>query len=101
VIDCGADVSRHATQLGGRAVGVIQYDIDGRAHDRERGPQFVEALAMNRFCPSKAALEPVEHLVEGLGQLVELVAGTAQRDAGRAVLFGGGARGRGDPMHRA
>ena len=36
-----------------------------------------EALAMKCCWPSKAALEPVEHFVEGLGQLVEFVAGTA------------------------
>ena len=46
-------------------------------------------------------LEPAEHLVEGLGQLAELVAGAAQRDPGQTVVLGCGAGGGGDLLHRA
>ena len=46
-------------------------------------------------------LEPAEHLVERLGQLAELVAGTCRRDPRRQVVLGRGAGGRRDPVHRA
>ncbi len=56
---------------------------------------------MNRLLALERGLEPVEHLVEGFGQFVELVARPPQRDARRQVVFRGGAGGCGDPVHGA
>ena len=39
-----------------------------------------EALATNRRWPSKDAVQPVQHQVEGVGQLLHLVGGPVQRD---------------------
>ena len=44
--------------------------------------------------------EPVEHLVEGLGKLAELIVGTAQRNPRGQVVLRRGAGGRGDLPHR-
>ena len=101
VIDRGADVGRHAAQVGGRAGGVVQHDVDGRAHDRERGAQLMGGVGDEALLALERGLEPVEHLVEGLGQFVEFVAGAAQRDPRRQVVLRGGAGGCGDPVHRA
>jgi hypothetical protein len=51
--------------------------------------------------PLERGLEPAEHLVEGFGQLLEFVAGTAQGDPRRQVVLGRGTGGGGDPVHRA
>ena len=84
-----------------RAVRVVQDDVDGRAHDRERGAKFVGGVGDEPLLALERGLEPVEHLVEGLGEFVELVAGAAQRDSRRQVVFRGGAGGRGYQVHRA
>ena len=41
VIDRGADVGGHGAQVAGRAVRVAQHDVDGGAHNGERGAQFM------------------------------------------------------------
>ena len=101
VVDGGADVGRHAAEVGGGAVGVVEYDVDGCAHDGERGAQLVGGVGDEPPLAVEGALEPVEHVVEGLGQLVELVAWSAQRDPCRQVAFRRGAGGGGDPVQRA
>ena len=101
VIDRGADVGRHAAQVGGRAVRVVEHDVDGRAHDRERGAQLMGGVGDEPLLAFERSLEPVEHVVEGVGQFVEFVAGAAQRDPRRQVVFRGGAGGRGDQVYRA
>ena len=101
MIDRGADVGGHAAKVGGRAVGIVEHDVDGRAHDRERGAQFVGCVGDETLLALEGGLELVEHLVEGFGQFVEFVAGTAQRNSRRQVAFRGSAGGCGDPVHRA
>ena len=101
VIDRVADVGGHAAQVGRCAVRVVEYDVDGCAHDRERGAKFVGGVGDEPLLAFERGLEPVEHVVEGLGEFVELVAGTAQRDSCRQVVFRGGAGGGGDQVHRA
>ena len=87
LIHRGADVGRHAAQLVGRAVGVVEHDVDGRAHDREWGAQLMGGVGDEPLLALEGSLEPVEHLVEGLGQLLEFVARPAQRDSRRQVAF--------------
>jgi hypothetical protein len=101
VIDRGADVRRHAAQVAGRAVRVSQHDVDRRAHDRQRGAQFVRGVGDEPLLAFERGLEPAEHLVERLGQFAQLVAGTCRCDPRRQVAFGGGARGIRDLVHRA
>ena len=81
--------------------GLSEHDVDGCAHDGERGAQFMGGVGDEPLLALEGGLEPVEHLVEGLGEFVEFVAGTAQRDPRRQVVFRGGAGGRGDPVHGA
>ena len=45
-------------------------------------------------------LEPAQHVVEGFGQFAELVTRTRRGDPRRQVVFGRGAGGRRDPVHR-
>ena len=87
MVDGRADVGRHAAEVGGGAVGVVEYDVDGCSHDGERGTQLVRGVGDEPPLAVEGALEPVEHVVEGLGQLVELVARTLQRDPRREVAF--------------
>ena len=81
--------------------GLSEHDVDRRAHDRERGAQLVGGVGDEPLLALERGLEPAEHLVERLGQFAELVAGAAQRDPRREVVFRRGAGGRGDPVHRA
>ena len=101
VIDRGADVGRHGAQVAGRAVRVAQHDVDGGAHDGERGAQFMGGVGDEPLLALERGLKPAEHLVERLGQLAQFVAGTGRRDPRRQVVFGRGAGGRGDLVHRA
>jgi hypothetical protein len=101
VIDRGADVRRHAAQVGLRAVRVVQHDVDGGAHDRERGAQFVGGVGDEPLLALERGLEPAEHRVERLGQLPQFVAGTCRRDPRRQVVFRRGAGGLRDQVHRA
>jgi hypothetical protein len=87
VIHRGADVGRHGAQVAGRAVRVARHDVDRRAHDRERGAQFMRGVGDEPPLALERGLEPAEHLVERLGQFAQLVAGTAQRDPRRQVVF--------------
>ena len=101
VVDRGADVGCHAAQVAGVLSGlssttstVARMTASG-VRSSWRGVGDEPLLALER------GLEPVEHLVERLGKFVELVAGTAQRDPRRQVVFRGGAGGGGDPVHGA
>ena len=100
-VDRRADVGAHAAQVGRGAVGVVEHDVDGRAHHGEGGPQLVGRVRDEPPLSVEGALEPIEHLVERLGKLVELVGRTAQRDPCREIAFRGGAGGCGDPVQRA
>src|SRR3984957_15715491 len=101
VIDRGADVGRHGAQVAGCAVRVAQHDVDGGAHDGERGAQFMGGVSDEPLLALERGLEPAEHLVKRLGQFAEFVAGPGRRDPRRQVVFGRGAGGRGDLVHRA
>jgi hypothetical protein len=59
-----------------------------------------EALAIPLLA-LECGLEPAEHLVEGLGQFAEFVAGACRRDPRGQVVSGCGAGGRRDLVHRA
>jgi len=58
VIHRGADVRRHAAQVAGRAVGVAQHDVDRRAHDGERGAQFMRGVGDEPLLALERGLEP-------------------------------------------
>ena len=60
-----------------------------------------EALATNRFCVSNAAGEPVQHRVEGGGQLGHLVVGAGVADPLVERLLAEPPGGRGDLVQRA
>ena len=77
VIDGGSDVSCHCSQVGGRAVRVVEYDVDARAHHCERSTQLMRGVGDEPPLTVECGLEPVEHFVEGLSELVEFVAGAA------------------------
>jgi hypothetical protein len=62
-------------QVAGRGIGVVQHEVDGGAHDGQRGAQFVRGVGDEPLLALECGLEPAEHLVEGLGQFAEFVAG--------------------------
>jgi hypothetical protein len=101
VVHGGADVNRHAPQVVGRGVRAAEHDVDGRAHDRERGAQLMRGVGHEPLLTLERDLQPAEHVVERLGQLAELVAWTRQRDPRRQVVLRRGAGGRRDLLHRA
>ena len=79
MIDGDADVRRHGKQVVGGAVRVAD-DIDRRAHDGERGAQFMRSVGDELSLALERGLESFEHVVECLGQFAQFVAGTARRD---------------------
>ena len=59
-----------------------------------------EAFAANRRSSSIVLLHPVEHRVEGVGEVGEFIAWARQFDAMREVAVAGAARGIRDPIQR-
>ena len=65
------------------AVGVGAGDLEQRLRDRERGAQLVRGVRGEALLLGDVRLEPVEHRVEHVGEVAELVARPLQRDAVR------------------
>ena len=59
-----------------------------------------EALATKRRWLSKDAIEPFEHRIEGIGEILDLVLGTGEGDALMEAAVGDAARGGGDLAER-
>ena len=78
LVDGAADLRGHGLELLGRPGGFGQDDVDGRAHDGERGAQLVRGVGHELPLRGEGGVEPVEHGVEGVGQLLQLVVGAAQ-----------------------
>ena len=74
MIDRDPNVDGHVMQVLDGGGGVVEDDVDGCTHHRQRRAQFVGGIGDEPPLAVESALEPVEHLVEGLGQLLELVA---------------------------
>jgi hypothetical protein len=96
-----ADPFGHGAQLRLGGVGVGQGDVDFGAGDRQRGAQLVGGVGGKAALGVEGGVQAREHLVEGVGQLLELVVGAVQGDALvqgalRQALGGGG-----DALQRA
>ena len=61
-----ADIRRHAAQIAGRTVRVVQHDVDRRTHDGQRGTQLMGGVGDEPLLALERGLKPAEHLVERL-----------------------------------
>ena len=71
------------------------------AVDRQRRAQLVRRVGREALLARERVVEPVEHVVEVVGELLELVAAAAQADAVVEPAGGGEPRGRVDVVERA
>jgi hypothetical protein len=78
-----------------------EHDVIGRTHDGERGAQLVAGVGDELPLARESSLEAIEHVVEGVGQLAELVAWSLHADSVCQVLPARRARGRGELMDGA
>ena len=89
-----------ASPEAGRILGLRERHIEGRPDDRERVAQLMRGVLDERALRPDAAVEPVEHPVEGIGQIAQLVLRAVEMDApgevGRLDVAGDG----GDPADR-
>jgi hypothetical protein len=95
----GQQLLAHLRQpLRGR---VLQADLDRGPLDGERGAQLVGGVGDEAALAGDRPLEAFQHRVEGVGQLLQLVAGARQRDP-LLVQVGQGQATRGgrDPVQR-
>ena len=60
------------------AVGVGEQDVGFAAHDRERGAELVRDLGREAPLRHEGLLEAVEHVVERVGEILELVVGAGR-----------------------
>ena len=75
--------------------------LDHRADDRVRRAQLVRGVGGEAALLVDRALHAIEHRVEGVGEVGELVARPGQRDAVVEVTVAGPACGIRDPIQRA
>ena len=106
------DTFGHDPQRGGVGVRVGEAYVYQRPQPGQRGAQLVRGVGDESSLRVERGREPAQHFIEGVGQLFDLVPGSAQRDAfvevalGQAVRRGGhGAEraqrpGRGEPADR-
>ena len=99
-VDGPADAGGHVLELAGGAVRLGQDDVDGGAHHGQRGAQLVRGVRDEPALRGERQVESLQHVVEGVGQLLELVLGPGQREPLAQVLVGGAAGGLGDRPHR-
>jgi hypothetical protein len=93
----------HGAQVTGGGLGVAQAHVQRRAHDRQRRAQLVRGVGGEAPLAGERPVQPLQHAVEGVGELLELVLRAVQADAllegvGGAAL-GGGGDGRQRPQH--
>ena len=75
-------------------------DVDEGAHGGERGSQFVRGVGHEPPLAGEGEIEAVQHVVEGVGELLELVVGSVEADP-LIEMFLRGAPGRpGDLVER-
>jgi len=96
-----ADLGGHGDQFVDRRARLGQDDVGSGAHQGQGGAQFVAGVGDELALGAERAVEALQHRVEGVGQLAELVARALQGDALRQVVLGGGAGGGGELVDRA
>ncbi len=69
----------HPPQLAGIGVGVVERDVDLGADRGQRGAQLVAGVGDEPALRGKPGLQAIEHRVEGVGELADLVPGTVER----------------------
>ena len=74
-------------QILGRALGAVG-QLELGSEDRERCAQLVAGVGDEYAFALQAGLEPIQHQVEGLAQIVDLVLGTRQGEPLAASLHG-------------
>ena len=79
--------AERGSQLLGRAL-LADGELELSAEDRERPPELVAGVGDEDPLPLERGLDPVEHLVEGRSELVDLVIGPRQRQPLAAALQG-------------
>lgn len=79
---------------------VGEVDLQQRAVDRQGRTQLVRGVPDEPLLRGEGPLQPVQHVVEGVGELLELVVGPVQLDAAGEVRAGDGAGDAGDPAQR-
>jgi hypothetical protein len=70
----------HGSQLGVRGVGIGERDLELGAHHGQRRAQLVRRVGHEAPLAGEGARQAFEHGVEGVGQLLELVARALQGD---------------------
>ena len=91
----------HRAQLVAVGVGIVERDVELGAHDGQRRAQLVRRVGHEAPLALEGGLEALEHRVEGVGQLAQLVARPVERDARVERAVGDRARGGGDAADRA
>ncbi len=99
-LDGSVDSGRHRLQLLGRPVRLGERDLDRGSHRRERRAQLVRRVGDESLLTGERGIEPLEHHVEGVGQLLELVIGAGERETLTEPQLGSPLRDLGDRPHR-
>jgi hypothetical protein len=104
-VDGPAHPGGHVFQLPGIPARLGQRDVDGGAHDGQRGTQLVRGVRDEAALGGERAVEAFQHVVERIGEFLELVLGAAQGQPLSQVLVRSAASGLGDgpdrPKHPA
>ena len=95
-----ADLGGHRHQLVARRRRFGEDDVDRGAHQSQRRAQLMARVGDELPLAGEGAVEPLEHGVEGVGELAQLVARSLQSDALGQVLLACRARSRGESVHR-
>ena len=80
------------------AVRIVAGDVEEGLRDRQRGAQFVGGVGGESLLFGDVGFEPREEAVDGVGEILQLVAGPREREALVEVALGDLPRGR---RHRA
>src|ERR1700722_17574405 len=91
-----ADSTAERLELFDGSGGFSHSHVDKRAHGGERGPQFVRSVGHEPALAVEGSVETIQHVVEGVGQLFELVVGSVETDPLVETLLGGSPGRRGD-----
>jgi hypothetical protein len=91
----------HRTQLFAVGIGIVEGDVELGAHDRQGRAQLVRRVGHEAPLALEGRLEALEHRVEGVGELAQLVARAVQRDTRVERAIGDRARRGRDAADRA
>ena len=72
----------------------------GRWHGGERGPQFVRGVGHEPALAGEGDIQAVQHVIEGVGEILELVARPVEADPLMKIFLRGEARRPGDLVER-